>query len=81
MFGDHKSKNVNYKVEHPVFADKKERPQISYDQFPEPKNMEQGNFFKDFRILLKRAKTRSLYLCQWVGILANNILASWKKTF
>ena len=41
-----KSKNVDYKVEHPVFTeDEKGRPQISYiDQFPEPNNMDQGNF-------------------------------------
>ena len=33
-----KSKNVDYKVEHPIFFDdEKGRPQISYiDQFPEP---------------------------------------------
>jgi protein CsiD len=42
-----KSKNVNYKVEHPVFfEDSKGLPQISYiDQFPEPKNMKQGTIF------------------------------------
>src|SRR6056300_1480712 len=39
-----KSKNVEYKVEHPVFKkDKNGKPIISYiDKFPEPKNMEQG---------------------------------------
>ena len=38
-----KSKNIEYKVEHPVFfEDEKGRPQISYiDQFPEPQNMKQ----------------------------------------
>ncbi len=48
VWGSPKSKNVDYKVEHPVFSEDSEgRPQISYiDQFPEPKNMEQGrNFF------------------------------------
>ena len=43
-----KSKNIDYKVEHPVFTkDKNGKPQISYiDQFPEPKNMEQGLFLQ-----------------------------------
>jgi protein CsiD len=43
-----KSKNVDYKVEHPVFfEDRNGLPQISYiDQFPEPKNMKQGLFTK-----------------------------------
>jgi len=43
-----KSKNVDYKVEHPVFfEDSKGLPQISYiDQFPEPKNMKQGQFLQ-----------------------------------
>ena len=43
-----KSKNIDYKVEHPVFSmDNNGKSQISYiDQFPEPKNMEQGNFLQ-----------------------------------
>ena len=43
-----KSKNVNYKVEHAVFStDKSGKPIISYiDQFPEPQNMQQGNFLQ-----------------------------------
>ena len=47
-WGSPKSKNVDYKVEHPVFSEDDEgRPQISYiDQFPEPKNMEQGIFLQ-----------------------------------
>ena len=38
IWGSPKSKNVDYKIEHPVFSsDEKGRPQISYiDQFPEP---------------------------------------------
>jgi protein CsiD len=49
IWGSPKSKNVDYKVEHPVFSsDKEGKPNISYiDQFPEPKNMEQGNFFTE----------------------------------
>jgi len=48
LWGSPKSKNVDYKVEHPVFSeDKNGKPQISYiDQFPEPKNMEQGLFLQ-----------------------------------
>ena len=47
-WGSPKSKNVDYKVEHPVFSeDENGKPQISYiDQFPEPKNMEQGLFLQ-----------------------------------
>jgi protein CsiD len=44
-----KSKNVDYKVEHPsIFLKiKNGLPQISYiDQFPEPKNMKQGQFLQ-----------------------------------
>ena len=48
IWGSPKSKNVGYKVEHPVFSsDEKGRAQISYiDQFPEPKNMKQGVFLQ-----------------------------------
>jgi len=48
LWGSPKSKNVDYKVEHPVFSeDENGKPQISYiDQFPEPKNMEQGLFLQ-----------------------------------
>ena len=48
IWGSPKSKNVDYKVEHPVFSeDENGKPQISYiDQFPEPKNMEQGLFLQ-----------------------------------
>ena len=43
-----KSKNVDYKVEHPVFTkDKKDNINISYiDQFPEPQNIKQGTFLQ-----------------------------------
>ena len=48
LWGSPKSKNIDYKVEHPVFSsDKDGRAQISYiDQFPEPKNMKQGIFLQ-----------------------------------
>ncbi len=43
-----KSKNVGYKVEHPVFTkDKEDNINISYiDQFPEPQNIKQGIFLQ-----------------------------------
>ena len=48
IWGSPKSKNIEYKVEHPIFStDKLGKPNISYiDQFPEPKNMEQGIFLQ-----------------------------------
>jgi protein CsiD len=48
IWGSPKSKNIEYKVEHPVFStDDHGKPNISYiDQFPEPKNMEQGTFLQ-----------------------------------
>jgi len=55
-----KSKNIDYKVEHPVFSeDKKGRAQISYiDQFPEPKNMEQGIFLQRLSDALEESKNK-----------------------
>ncbi len=55
-----KSKNVNYKVEHPVFFDdSKGQTQISYiDQFPEPKNMEQGLFLQRLSDALEGSKNK-----------------------
>ena len=48
IWGSPKSKNIDYKVEHPVFTtDKEGLPNISYiDQFPEPKNINQANFLQ-----------------------------------
>jgi len=48
IWGSPKSKNIDYKVEHPIFSfDKDKKKQISYiDQFSEPQNMEQGNFLQ-----------------------------------
>ena len=38
---------------------KMERPQISYiDQFPEPKNMEQGFFYKELSDGLEESKNK-----------------------
>jgi protein CsiD len=48
IWGSPKSKNVDYKVEHPVFKkDEKGNINISYiDQFPEPQNIDQGIFLQ-----------------------------------
>ena len=55
-----KSKNINYKVEHPVFSkDTKGYTQISYiDQFPEPQSMEQGNFLQRLSDALEESKNK-----------------------
>jgi len=55
-----KSKNVDYKIEHPVFSEDSEgRPQISYiDQFPEPQSMEQGNFLQKLSDALEESKNK-----------------------
>ncbi len=59
-WGSPKSKNIEYKVEHPVFSkDKEGRSQISYiDQFPEPKNMEQGIFLQKLSDALEESKNK-----------------------
>ena len=60
IWGSPKSKNIDYKVEHPVFSkDKKGKPTISYiDQFPEPKNMEQGLFLQKLSDALEESKNK-----------------------
>ena len=60
IWGSPKSKNINYKVEHPVFSeDKNGKPQISYiDQFPEPQNMAQGNFLQKLSDSLEESKNK-----------------------
>jgi protein CsiD len=61
-WGSPKSKNIDYKVEHSVFSDdSKGRPQISYiDQFPEPKNMAQGNFLQKLSDGLEESKYKTI---------------------
>tara|TARA_B100000886_G_scaffold134203_1_gene90563 strand:- start:110 stop:1006 length:897 start_codon:yes stop_codon:yes gene_type:complete len=63
IWGSPKSKNVEYKVEHPVFSkDKKGKPIISYiDQFPEPKNMEQGLFLQKLSDALEESKNKVIF--------------------
>ena len=70
-----KSKNIEYKVEHPVFSkDEKGRPQISYiDQFPEPKNMKQGIFLQNLSDGLEESKNKIIIkLSIGSSIVANN---------
>ena len=70
-----KSKNVGYKVEHPVFSsDKEGRAQISYiDQFPEPKNMAQGIFLQKLSDALEESKNKVIMkLTVGSTIVANN---------
>ena len=59
-WGSPKSKNVDYKIEHPVFFEDKEgNPQISYiDQFPQPQSMEQGNFLQKLSDALEESKNK-----------------------
>ena len=63
IWGSPKSKNVDYKVEHPVFSkDQNGKPIISYiDQFPEPKNMEQGIFLQKLSDALEQSKKKAIF--------------------
>ncbi len=75
LWGSPKSKNIEYKVEHPVFSmDKDGNPQISYiDQFPEPKNMEQGLFLQKLSDALEGSKNKIVTpLPVGSSIVANN---------
>ena len=60
LWGSPKSKNIDYKVEHPVFSkDAQGKIQISYiDQFPEPKNMEQGVFLQKLSDALEESNNK-----------------------
>ena len=75
IWGSPKSKNIAYKVEHPVFfSDSEGRPQISYiDQFPEPKNMQQGIFLQKLSDALEESKNKIITdLPVGSAVLANN---------
>ena len=70
-----KSKNIEYKVVHPIFSiDKENKAQISYiDQFPEPKNMEQGIFLQKLSDSLEESKNKTIIkLSVGSSIIANN---------
>ena len=75
IWGSPKSKNVDYKVEHPVFSeDDNGKPQISYiDQFPEPKNMEQGLFLQKLSDSLEGSQNKIVMpLPVGFSVVANN---------
>ena len=70
-----KSKNIKYKVSHPIFfEDEKKRPQISYiDQFPEPQNMAQGIFLQKLSDNLEGSENKVITrLPVGSSIIANN---------
>ena len=74
-WGSPKSKNIDYKVEHPVFTkDENGKPVISYiDQFPEPKNMKQGLFLQKLSDCLEESKNKVVFpLSVGSTILSNN---------
>ena len=82
IWGSPKSKNVEYKVEHPVFKkDKNGKPIISYiDQFPEPKNMEQGLFLQRLSDCLEESKNKiELPLPVGSTIFSNNLLLASRQ--
>ena len=75
VWGSPKSKNIDYKVEHPVLStDKEGRPTISYiDQFPEPQNMDQGNFLQRLSDGLEESKNKIITkLPVGFSVIANN---------
>ena len=75
VWGSPKSKNIDYKVEHPIFStDKEGRPIISYiDQFPEPQNMDQGNFLQRLSDGLEESKNKIITkLPVGFSVIANN---------
>jgi glutarate dioxygenase len=75
IWGSPKSKNIEYKVEHPIFtSDKEGRAQISYiDQFPEPKNMKQGIFLQKLSDSLEESNNKIITkLSVGSSIVANN---------
>ena len=75
VWGSPKSKNIDYKVEHPVFSsDKNGKVQISYiDQFPEPKNMKQGAFLQKLSDSLEESNKKIITkLPVGSSVVANN---------
>ncbi len=75
VWGSPKSKNIDYKVEHPVFSkDSEGRPVISYiDQFPEPTSLEQGLFLNKLSNSLENSKNHIAFkLPPGYSIFSNN---------
>jgi glutarate dioxygenase len=74
-WGSPKSKNIDYKTEHPVFSEDEDgKPNISYiDQFPEPNNMAQGLFLQNLSDGLEESKNKLIIkLPVGSSIIANN---------
>ena len=75
IWGSPKSKNIEYKVEHPIFStDEKGNSNISYiEQFPQPKSMQQGNFLQKLSDGLEESKNKIITkLAPGSTIVANN---------
>ena len=75
IWGSPKSKNVDYKIEHPIFSkDNKGKPIISYiDQFPEPKSLNQGLYLNNLSESLESSKQLiSFKLPPGYSIFSNN---------
>ena len=75
IWGSPKSKNINYKVEHPIFTnDDQGRPIISYiDQFAEPRNMDQGNYLQKLSDSLEESNNKvTMKILIGHTIVANN---------
>ena len=75
IWGSPKSKNIEYKVKHPIFStDENGKPNISYiDQFPEPQNMEQGIFLQKLSDGLEESNNKVIIkLPVGSSIIANN---------
>ena len=75
IWGSPQSKNVDYKVEHPVFIkDKNGNINISYiDQFPEPQNIDQGIFLQRLSDALEESDNKIIIeLPTGSSVVANN---------
>jgi glutarate dioxygenase len=75
IWGSPKSKNVEYKVEHPIFStDKNGKPIISYiDQFPEPQSLKQGLYLNKLSESLEGSKKHIAFkLPPGYSIFSNN---------
>jgi protein CsiD len=85
LWGSPKSKNVEYKIEHPVFfTDKEGKPIISYiDQFPEPRSLQQGLFLNRLSESLENSKKHIAFkLPPGYSIFSNNyFLLHGRKAF
>ena len=75
IWGSPKSKNIGYKIKHPIFSkDRKGDICISYiDQFPKPQNMQQGIFLQNLSDGLEESKNKVIFkLPVGSSVIANN---------